>query len=130
TITPVGIVAYVLLDARFPASIRYSIERCEDSLRALCRRDRADDGSEAERCAGRLLASLVHSRAPELVTHGLHVYLTGLLQQCDALHQAIVHTFFSHLAWRSWEPEPDPSPLAAPGRVPAERVEQTMASAQ
>jgi uncharacterized alpha-E superfamily protein len=114
-ITPVGIVAYVLLDARFPGAIRYSIERVEEALCAVYRRDRADDGSEAERCAGRLLASLVHSRAPEVVTHGLHGYLTGLMKECDALHEAIVRTFFSHLAWRSWETEPEPPTLAAPG---------------
>ena len=124
TITPVGIVAYILLDARFPGSIRYSIERCEQALRALCGRDRAEDGSEAERCAGRLLASLVHSRAPELVTHGLHDFLSRLLRECDALHDAIVQTFFSHLAWPSRDSEPAPPALAAPGEW------QTLVSAQ
>jgi uncharacterized alpha-E superfamily protein len=115
TITPVGIVAYVLLDARFPGSIRYSIERIEESLHAVYRRDRAEDGSDAERCAGRLLATLVHSRAPEVVAGGLHNFLTGLMNECDCLHEAIVRTFFSHLAWRPWEAETNPPPTAAPG---------------
>jgi uncharacterized alpha-E superfamily protein len=115
TITPVGIVAYLLLDARFPGSIRYSIDRVEEGLRAVYRRDRADDGSEAERCAGRLLASLVHSRAPEVVALGLHAYLTRLLTECNALHEAIIRTYFSHLAWCSWELEAELPRLAAPG---------------
>jgi uncharacterized alpha-E superfamily protein len=124
TITPVGIIAYVLLDARFPGSIRYSIQRVEEALRAVYRRDRTDDGTEAERRAGRLLASLVHSRAPEVVAHGLHDYLTELLNEGSALHEAIVRTFFSHLAWRSWESEAEPPATAAPGEW------QALASAQ
>jgi uncharacterized alpha-E superfamily protein len=116
-ITPAGIVAYVMLDARFPGAIRYSIERVEEALRAACPRDRADEGNEAERCAGRLLASLVHARAPELVPEGLHAYLTGLIQEGAALHDAIVRLFFSHLTWRPWEAEARESEPghAAPG---------------
>jgi uncharacterized alpha-E superfamily protein len=102
-ITPAAIIGYVLLDARFPGAIRYSIERVDETVRAISRRDRAEEGSEAERHAGRLLAALVHARAPELLADDLHAYLTGLMNECAALHQAIVQTFFSHLAWRPWE---------------------------
>jgi uncharacterized alpha-E superfamily protein len=125
-LTPAGIIAYVMLDARFPGAIRYSIERVEQALRAVCPRDRADEGNEAERCAGRLLASLVHARAAELVPDGLHAYLTGLIQQSAALHDAIVLIFFSHLAWRPWEADREE---AEPGEAaPAEW--QLLSSAQ
>jgi uncharacterized alpha-E superfamily protein len=131
-ITPADVIAYLMLDARFPGAIRYSIVEVEAALRAISGRSAAEDGNEAERCAGRLLASLTHARAPEVVASGLHAYLTGLVEECGALHGAIVRTFFSHLTWRPWEaeePEPAGSPpplaaLSAPGQW------QAMASAQ
>ncbi len=114
--TPADIIAFVLLNARFPGSIRYSTARVEAALRAITRRDGADDGNEAERCAGRLLASLIHARAEEVV-FDLHTYLTGLVGECATLHGAVVRTFFSHLAWRPWEAEAAESAfaVAAPG---------------
>jgi uncharacterized alpha-E superfamily protein len=109
--TPEEIIAFVLLSARFPGAVRYSIGRVDAALRAITRCDAADDGSEAERCAGRLLASLIHARAEEVVLR-LHDYLVGLVEECAGLHAAIVRTFFSHLAWRPWETEigHDPAP--------------------
>lgn len=116
-ITPAGAIGYVILDSRFPGAIRYSIARVEAALRAISGRSSSEDGNEAERCAGRLLAALVHARAAEVVAADLHSYLTWLLEECAALHDAIVRGFFSHLAWRPWEAEaadPDPA-LAVPG---------------
>jgi uncharacterized alpha-E superfamily protein len=125
-LTPADVIAYMMLDARFPGAIRYSIIRVEAALRAISGRGAAEDANEAERSAGRLLASLTHARASEVVTHGLHAYLTGLLEECAALHGAIVRTFFSHLTWRPWEAEePAPGPaLQAPGRWQAMEAAQ------
>jgi uncharacterized alpha-E superfamily protein len=137
-ITPADVIAYMMLDARFPGAIRYSIMRVEAALGAISGRGAAEDANEAERCAGRLLASLTYARAPEgeptgrppgrlpVVTHGLHAYLTGLLEECAALHGAIVRTFFSHLAWRPWDAE-EPVPgvtLQAPGQWQAMEAAQ------
>jgi uncharacterized alpha-E superfamily protein len=128
-ITPADVIAYVMLDARFPGAIRYSIVEVETALRAISGRSAAEDGNEAERCAGRLLASLTHARAPEVVARGLHAYLIGLVEECGALHGAIVRTFFSHLAWRPWEAEePETAP---PGGRPGGRTRgATVASAR
>jgi hypothetical protein len=62
------------------------------------------------------LASLVHAR-PEETVAGLHDYLTHLVDECAALHGAIVQSFFSHLAWRPWEAEEAEAgfTLVAPG---------------
>jgi uncharacterized alpha-E superfamily protein len=125
SITPAAVMTYLILDGRFPGAIRYSLARVEAALRAISGTSNAEDGNEAERRAGRLLSTLVHARGVEVVDSALHPYLTRLVTDCAALHQAIVDTFFSHLAWRPWEAEAAAEPaLTAPGQW------QAMASAQ
>src|SRR5262249_40327501 len=112
-ITPARVLDFVLLGAHFPGAVRYAVTRVEAALRAISPpsvRERGDssggeDGNEAERCAGRFLASLAHARASEVLDGDLHAFLTGLVGECAALHAAIVRTFFSHLAWRPWDAE-------------------------
>ena len=71
------------------------------------------------------MASIIYARAEEVV-HTLHDYLTGLVEECAALHGALVRTFFSHLAWRPWEAE-----AAEPGSgSPAPGAWQALCSAQ
>src|SRR5439155_327108 len=84
-------------DARFPGAVCYSIAQVDAALRSVSGRDDGD-ANEAARGAGRLLANLVHAR-PEEVIASLHAYLTGIVEDCGALHGAIVRTFFSHFAW-------------------------------
>jgi uncharacterized alpha-E superfamily protein len=122
-LSPGAICAYVLLDARFPSAVLYSLARVETSLRRIAPPTDADGPNDALRAAGRLLASLAHSRPPEVLA-GLHETLTGLVEDCAGLHQAIVRTFFSHLAWRSWDLEERDDALPPPAEW------QSMVSAQ
>jgi uncharacterized alpha-E superfamily protein len=113
---PADIVAFVLLDAVFPGSIRFSIAQVDAALRSVSNGDTGGTENEALRTAGRLLSTLVHARSEDAVG-GLHAYLTRLVEECAALHNAIVRTYFSHLSWRPWEAEePDTrASLIAPG---------------
>lgn len=122
-LSPAAIASYVLLDTRFPSAVCYSLTRVEKTLRRVAPPDDREGMNEAVRAAGRLLASLVHSRPPELIA-GLHATLTELLNDCGDLHQAITRAFFSHLAWRPWEAEAGEDSLPAPAQW------QAMASAQ
>jgi uncharacterized alpha-E superfamily protein len=128
-LSPGAIAAYVLLDARFPSAVCYALTRVEEALRRVAPPDEADGPlpcagtNEALRVAGRLLASLVHSRSPELLGT-LHETLAGVVDDCADLHHAVSRTFFSHLSWRPWEAEDAEDPRAAPAEW------QAMASAQ
>jgi uncharacterized alpha-E superfamily protein len=130
SLQPSAIAAYVLLDARFPSAIRYALARVEAALLRLQIADRGlqigeepsfnlqsaidnPQSNEALRAAGRLLSRLVHSPPPEVVA-GLHETLTDLVNDCGGLHQAIVRTYFSHLAWRPWDGEGEEATLPAP----------------
>jgi uncharacterized alpha-E superfamily protein len=123
SLQPSAIATYVLLDARFPSAIRYALARVEAALRRIAPPDDQEGGNEALRAAGRLLSRLIHSPPPEVVA-GLHETLTDLVNDCGALHQAIVRTYFSHLAWRPWDEE------GAEASPPAPAVWQAMVSAQ
>jgi uncharacterized alpha-E superfamily protein len=103
-ITPAEVVAFILFHARFPGTVRYALTRVDQCLRLISGATEGDDENEAVRCAGRFLAALVHARMREALAD-LHIYLTAVVGDAATLHDAIVRTFFSHLAWRPWETE-------------------------
>jgi len=102
--TPDEIIAFVLLKRPLPGAIRYSIAEVDEALRAITRRDGAEDGNEAEAVRGPA-DGLPHATPARGGRHTLHEYLTHLVEECANLHDAVVRTFFSHLAWRPWETE-------------------------
>jgi uncharacterized alpha-E superfamily protein len=124
-ITPADVVTFILFHARFPGSVRYALTRVDQCLRWISGVNEGDDENEAVRCAGRFLAALVHVRVCEALAD-LHTYLTAVVGDAATLHEAIVRTFFSHLAWRPWEAEEPETEFA----MPAPRRRQMVAAAQ
>ena len=90
------VIEFVLLNADFPRSIRFSASRVEGALRALSRHSERSSGGRAERLSGRLRASLDYAQVDEILSDGARAYLTGVSRQCVQLHAALQQSYISY----------------------------------
>lgn len=95
-LTPERILEFLLLDAEFPHSIRFSIESLETAL------DRIQDvsgGARTEnlhRIAGRLSASLAYASVEEILAGDVVAYLHNIQAQCQTIHETIYHLYVDY----------------------------------
>lgn len=82
-VEPARVVEFLLLNAQFPQSVRFSLRQAWQALRALsC--DDGDDGvprfaaSSATRALGLLSARLEHATVDEIIEGGLQAYLNAV----------------------------------------------------
>ena len=87
------VVEFLLLNADFPRSVRFSASVAESALRSLARLSGRRAGGDAERLAGRLHASLDYGQVGEILDGQPHVYLTDIGRQCAQIHQALYQTY-------------------------------------
>lgn len=95
-ITPVNVVDFLVLNARFPASIRYCIAQSTQSLGRIKTAGATPRGHEADRIAGRLLADLTYTRANEIIASGLHEFLQQGQERINALGDAIAQEYLTY----------------------------------
>jgi uncharacterized alpha-E superfamily protein len=95
-LTPDHIFEFLLLDAEFPHSVRFSI----DSMQCALEKIQGDSGkSRAEtlhRLSGRLQGSLSYSSANEILNQDVVGYLRGLQEQCRAIHDTIYELYVDY----------------------------------
>ena len=95
-LTPDRILEFLLLDAEFPHSLRFSIDSLQRALEAI----EGDSGkSRAEtirRLAGRLQAKLRYASVDEILNEGVLDYLTSIKTQCRALHESIYELYIDY----------------------------------
>jgi uncharacterized alpha-E superfamily protein len=88
-LTPERILEFLLLDAEFPHSLRFSIDSLQCALVAI----EGDSGKIAaeplRRLSGKLHASLSYSSLEEVLSHDVIAYLQGIKAQCRAIHETI-----------------------------------------
>jgi uncharacterized alpha-E superfamily protein len=88
-LTPERIMEFLLLDAEFPHSLRFSIDSLQCALVAI----EGDSGKSAaeplRRLAGKLHASLSYSSLEEVLNQDVIAYLQGIKVQCQAIHETI-----------------------------------------
>lgn len=95
-ITPVNVVDFLVLNARFPASIRYCIGQSTQSLTRIKAAGATPRGHEADRIAGRLLADLTYTRANEIIASGLHEFLQQGQARINSLGDAIAQEYLTY----------------------------------
>ncbi len=103
-ITPEKVVAFLLLDACFPRSIRWCLAAADYSLRAISGTPQGSFVNQAERCLGQMLSELAYADSVQIMATGLHEFIDRLQIKLNRLDAGIYSTFF---AW-------DPLPLQQP----------------
>jgi uncharacterized alpha-E superfamily protein len=95
-LTPERILEFLLLDAEFPHSLRFSIDSLQQALRAIQAESGKSRAEELNRIAGRLSASLGFASVDEILMGDVVEYLHSIQQQCQAIHQTIYHLYVDY----------------------------------
>ena len=101
-ITPAKVVEFLMLDRKFPRSVRYCLSKAERSLHAITGAALGTWTNGAERELGRLNAELSYAATQEILSRGLHEYIDDLQQRLNYVSQSVYETFF---AMKPVEPE-------------------------
>ena len=88
-ITPERVAELLMLRGDMPRSLLASMREVVKNLERVAN----DHSLETERKAGRLLADLQYARIDEILTTGLHAYLTQFLDRISDLGAGISHDF-------------------------------------
>lgn len=91
-VDPVGVVGYLLLEAEFPRSMRFSVARCLESLRWVA--GGAQTGTAAERHLGRLDSDLRYMDVDDLFRRGVDRFLTDVQNTCATVGRDIHQAYF------------------------------------
>jgi uncharacterized alpha-E superfamily protein len=95
-LTPERILEFLLLDERFPHSLRFSIDSLQNALEAIQRESGNQRTAQLSRLAGRLQASLSFSRVDEILDQDVIAYLRGIQAQCRQIHETIFEMYVDY----------------------------------
>jgi len=93
-IEPEKVAELLLLHGLHPCSIRFNIAALQEALRAVSGTGHGTYANEAERRTGKLLDTLVYDRIEDVLSRGLHAFLTDLQRTCGAIGEDIARTYF------------------------------------
>jgi uncharacterized alpha-E superfamily protein len=93
---PDRIAEFLVLNAIFPHSIRFSADALEGSLKQIGMETSKQRSARVERIAGRLQATLAFGQIDEIMTSGLHSYLDMVRRQCTQVHSALYQTYINY----------------------------------
>ncbi len=94
-IRPDCIVEFLLLNNRFPHSVRFSAEQTQNALLAIAGSSGGRSKGQAERLAGRLRASLDYAQVDEIL-QDMPTFLRSIHRQCSEIHTAIYQTYIDY----------------------------------
>jgi uncharacterized alpha-E superfamily protein len=93
-IEPRAVAAFLLLDPIFPRSVRYCLERINDTLRIVSGQSVPGAPDSLECLSGLTLARWSYTSIDALIAGGLHEAVDGLQQDLNRLHGLIEQRYF------------------------------------
>jgi uncharacterized alpha-E superfamily protein len=93
---PLAIAEFLLLNAEFPHSIGFSLNRVQRALTAIAEDASSRRAKTPNRLVGRLTAMVDYGQVDEVFDSGLHRFLVDLMGQCEKLHDAIYHAYVNY----------------------------------
>ena len=92
-ITARGVVEFLIFSSTFPRSVRFCLEKVDDSLHRISGTPRGTFCNDAERETGRLLAELNFGSSEDAFRVGLHDYLDSLQGRFNAVGAAVFQSY-------------------------------------
>lgn len=91
---PADVLNFMLLDPRFPRSLRFCIHETEQALHRLSETPAGTFSNEAERLVGRLAPMLDFTGIEEVLAEGIAVFSARIGERLSALSSAIEGAYF------------------------------------
>jgi uncharacterized alpha-E superfamily protein len=88
-VDPANVIEFLLLQARFPRSVRFSLEQASRALTQIEGVSSESGSSEADRILGRVLSELRYCDLDRVRATGLAQFLEMILARCHEVGQAI-----------------------------------------
>lgn len=96
-VSPDRILEFLLLDAKFPHAIRYSVDALQTALEAIHREGGGTRrGESLKRIGGRLQAQLGFADVQEIAMHNVVEYLQAISEQLQLVNAEIFHQYFDY----------------------------------
>jgi uncharacterized alpha-E superfamily protein len=95
-VTPDRILEFLLLDEKFPHSIRFSIDTLQHALEAIHGEGGESRAEPLRRLVGRLQASLNYSSVDEILNGDVVAYLRSIQLQCRSIHDMIYEIYIDY----------------------------------
>lgn len=96
-IRPERVLEFLVLDAEFPRSLRFSADSIQSAVRAIASHTGARATTRVDRLAGRLRAALDYGQTDEIMAD-LPPYLAQIQRLCGQIHTAIHQTYIAYPA--------------------------------
>ncbi len=95
-LTPERILEFLLLDEKFPHSLRFAIDGLQSALEAISTESGKNSAEPLRRLAGRLQASLNYSSVSEILDQDVVAYLRIIKSECRAIHEKIYQHYVDY----------------------------------
>jgi uncharacterized alpha-E superfamily protein len=95
-IKPERIAEFLLFDAEFPHSVRFSVDRMRDALANVAPGAPPARRALAERLAGRLKAAVDFGQMDELTGAPIDSFLVNISRQCEQIHEAVYAAYIGY----------------------------------
>jgi uncharacterized alpha-E superfamily protein len=96
SIDPNRVAEFLLLNSQFPHSLKFSVDRMQQTMAAVAEISPSRRGAGVHRLAGRLKASLDFAQVEEVMAGGLAPFLEDIRRQCGGLHSAIYQAYIRY----------------------------------
>ncbi len=90
------ITEFLLLNADFPHSVRYSVDCLRSALMAIGGKSGMHHADELVRISGRLQASLSFVDIGEVLSQDVGAYLSNILEQCRQVHERVFRLYIQY----------------------------------
>ena len=93
---PEQVAQFLLFDAEFPHSVRFSVDRVVEALARVAPGAPPARRAACERLAGRLKASVDFGRVDELTGGSIDAFLVSITRQCEQIHDAVYAAYIAY----------------------------------
>jgi uncharacterized alpha-E superfamily protein len=96
SIRPHKIAEFLLFDAGFPHSVRFSVDRVTDALAQVAPGAPPQRRAAVERLAGRLKATVDFGQVDDLMAGDITGFLASITRQCEEIHEAVFSSYIAY----------------------------------
>jgi uncharacterized alpha-E superfamily protein len=93
---PYRIVEFLMFNAEFPHSVRFSVEQAVLALQDIAESTTMSKNTRVHRLVGRLRSSLSFDTVEDMEGSGARAYLESLVEQCLAIHESLYEAYITY----------------------------------